>query len=86
MVNHVKVYYEYFGYGEQDTILCEVCSAPANDIHHIIPRSRFGKKRKGEQDKIENLVALCREHHTQVHQHKIPTEELQAIHLKILTK
>jgi len=52
MVKHVKVYMQYFGYGEQDVISCEVCGARAVDIHHINGR---GKGR----DVIGNLVALC---------------------------
>lgn len=67
MQNHTKVYMEYFGYTIADTILCEVCNAPANSIHHVIHRSKFGSKRKHEQDRVENLIALCHFHHDLVH-------------------
>lgn len=40
---------------------CEVCTAPAVDIHHIRSRGMGGTKR--EED-IENLMALCRACHT----------------------
>lgn len=60
MVKHVKVYMDYFGYGEQDVIPCEVCGARAVDIHHINGRGK-GK------DVIKNLVALCRYHHNAAH-------------------
>ncbi len=53
MKQHKKVYMEYFGYGEQDIVFCEVCGSVAGDIHHIIFRSQGGS------DDIENLIALC---------------------------
>jgi len=65
--NHVKVYLKHHNLTTADTILCEVCRAKAVDIHHIIPRSKFGSKRKHEQDAIENLIALCRLCHEKAH-------------------
>ena len=50
----------FFGYGEQDFIPCEVCNQRANDVHHIEARGMGGSKLK---DNIENLMALCRKHH-----------------------
>jgi hypothetical protein len=47
---------DYFGYGEQDFIPCEVNGEKAVDIHHIHGRGK-GK------DVIGNLMALCRDHH-----------------------
>jgi hypothetical protein len=47
---------DYFGYGEQDFVPCEVNGEKAVDIHHIHGRGK-GK------DVIENLMALCRDHH-----------------------
>lgn len=64
MQKHIKVYMDFFGYTEADSINCILCPAVATDIHHIIPRSRiFGKDR----DKIENLCPLCRICHDKVH-------------------
>lgn len=40
---------------------CIVCRYPHSDPAHIIPRSRGGP------DKKWNLLALCREHHTEQH-------------------
>jgi len=74
MVKHVKVYMQYFGYGEQDVISCEVCGARAVDIHHINGR---GKGR----DVIGNLVALCRKCHNAAH-----GLEKTYLHKDVLTK
>jgi len=53
------------------------------DIHHIEPRSSFGSKRKDEQDKIENLIGLCRECHNKAHGIKgnIDKKALVYVHL-----
>lgn len=60
MTRHVRIYMDYFGYGEQDIILCEVCGQRAVDIHHIDGRGK-GK------DVISNLIALCRKCHNAAH-------------------
>ena len=60
MTRHVWIYMDYFGYGEQDVILCEVCGQRAVDIHHIDGRGK-GK------DVISNLIALCRKCHNAAH-------------------
>jgi 5-methylcytosine-specific restriction endonuclease McrA len=83
MQNHTKVYLEYFGFAPGEYIPCEICESPAVDIAHIIAQSKFGKKRKHEQDKIENLMALCRScHHEYDFNVKWTPEYLTAIHLK----
>jgi len=61
----------------------------AVDIHHIEPRSKFGKKTKHLQDDITNLIALCRDCHQKAHLQKQPylyKEELKEIHLQNLYK
>lgn len=55
---------------------CEVCGKTAVDIHHIIPRSKFGKKTKELQDDVSNLIALCRECHDKAHNNKLTKEFL----------
>lgn len=67
MQNHVKVYFEHFGYDQSDFIQCEYpgCGARGVDIEHLVPRSKFGSTRKEEQDQISNLVCICRHHHNQ---------------------
>lgn len=62
MRNHTKVYLKYFGFTGEDFIPCEVCGKRAVDIHHIEARGMGGTKKV---DTIENLMALCREHHLQ---------------------
>jgi len=74
MKKHVKIYMDYFGYGEQDYIPCERCMSSANDIHHINYRSRGG------EDEVKNLIALCRKCHDKAHAEKIKPSELQLIH------
>ena len=78
MIKYKKIYFDYFGYGEQDTILCEVCEDPAVDIHHIKFKSRGGK------DEIENEIALCRRCHNKAHCYLLTKKELSKIHLKNL--
>lgn len=85
MRKHTKIYFDYFGYTGQEFIACEVCGKRAVDIAHIVPRSKFGSKRKDEQDNILNLMALCREHHYDYDfNNKWTAEEMQEIHNKFI--
>jgi len=62
MQKHTKVYFDFFDYGEQDYIPCEMeCGSKATDVHHLTKRSKFGSKQ--ERDYIENLMGLCRDCH-----------------------
>ena len=74
MKKHTRIYLQYFDYGEQDMIPCEICGLRAVDIHHIIYRSHEG------DDDIKNLMALCRHHHDQAHNGKLSTEYLKKLH------
>lgn len=60
MRKHTKIYFDYFGYGKEDFVSCEVCGRRACDTHHIDCRGMGGSK---EKDVIENLMAVCRECH-----------------------
>lgn len=81
MQNHCKVYHKHYNIAPGEFINCEACnSMPAVDLHHIIPRSKFGSKNKHEQDKIENIIALCRQCHDLAHAEKISKEYLQQMH------
>jgi hypothetical protein len=76
---HVKVYLDYFGYGAEDFIGCEVCSSRAVDIHHIEARGMGGSKKA---DTIENVMALCRDCHVEYGDKKQYMENLKSVHLK----
>ena len=86
MTPHTKTYMDFFGLGEQSFVGCEVCGNRAADIHHIIPRSKFGNKRKDEQDSIYNLIALCRFCHDQAHAERYTKDFLTDIHLRTIKK
>jgi len=82
MQKHIKTYLEYY-WVDQDQIRCEVCWMKAVDLHHIQPRSKFGKKTKHLQDVISNIIALCRKDHQRSHLQIKPyltKLELQDIH------
>ena len=51
-----------FGYDPGDYIPCEISGLPAVDIHHIESRGSGGDP-KNYKDRIENLMALTRQHH-----------------------
>lgn len=68
---------EFFDFGEQDFIPCELCGIRANEVHHIEARGMGGSKTK---DHIENLMAICREHHDEYGDKKQFKEYLQKIH------
>lgn len=57
MQKHTKVYFDFFGYDQSDTIYCEMCNAVAVDIHHL------EKRNKTKNDFIENLIGVCRDCH-----------------------
>ena len=57
MQKHTKVYLDFFGYDQSDTIYCEMCNAVAVDIHHL------EKRNKTKNDFIENLIGVCRDCH-----------------------
>ena len=61
MKTYTKVYLDYFKYCTEDFIGCEVCGQRANDIHHILNRSR----RPDLLNNIDNIMALCRTCHEQ---------------------
>jgi 5-methylcytosine-specific restriction endonuclease McrA len=74
---HTKIYFDYFGYGIDSVILCEVCGAKAVDLHHIFRRGMGGSK---SADTIENIMALCRYCHTVMGDTKTHMEYLKNKH------
>jgi len=81
---HVSNYFKAFGYDKSDTILCEACGAVSVDLHHIEPRSKFGKKHKDEQDHHSNVIALCRACHDDAH--GINSREVKEVLKRIVGK
>ena len=77
MQKHTRIYLNYFGHKIPEDVRCEICHFKAVDIHHINGRGK-GK------DVIENLAALCRNHHNDCHNEKIKKPEMQTIHNKFL--
>ena len=82
MKKHTRIYMNYFDYGIEDFIGCEMCGAKAVDIHHIEPKGMGGSKTK---DFIANLVALCRSCHTRCHSDKEFSSRTKEKHLLNLT-
>jgi hypothetical protein len=75
---YVETYMDFFGYTEADFVPCEICSKQAVDVHHIHRRGRGGSK---EWDTIENLMALCRQHHMEYGDVAVTKPYLYKIHL-----
>jgi len=81
MQKYIQIYLDYFDYKPGEFIPCEVCKAPAEDVHHIHGRGK-GK------DIINNLIAVCRDCHNKAHSSKdrMSPAEFQAIHDEFLKK
>jgi len=71
MKRHVKIYMD--AHESSDWYPCAICGKTAVDIHHIEPKGMGGRK---SADRIDNLIALCRECHTKAHANEITKEEL----------
>jgi hypothetical protein len=83
MKKHTQIYLKAMGYDTTDFVPCEVCQAQAVDIHHIESRGMGGSK---EADTIENLMALCRQCHTNLGDKKQYKELLVATHALRMSK
>jgi len=77
MKKHTKIYMDYFNYGIEDFIPCEICGQTAVDINHIECRGMGGSK---EMDIIENLMAVCRSCHIEFGDKKQYRDYLKQIH------
>jgi 5-methylcytosine-specific restriction endonuclease McrA len=67
---YFAVYLEAFGYDLDDRPICEITGRPADQIHHLVPRSKQG------QDVPENLIALIQEIHDLVENRERRINEL----------
>lgn len=81
MKKHVKIYCEYFGYGEQDFIPSEISGKRAADTHHLDARGLGGSD---NCDYIENLMALTREEHEAYGDREQYMDWLKQLHLDFM--
>ena len=61
-MKYKKIYMKFFDLTADEFIPCEICQGDAVDIHHI------DINRKNND--IHNLIALCRQCHTNCHANK----------------
>lgn len=85
MKKHTKVYLKYFNFKIPEDCFCEICGGMAQDIHHIEARGMGGNP-TGDKDCIENLMALCREHHIIYGDVPAKKEWLKELHLNFINK
>lgn len=83
MRKHTKVYTDFFGYGVDSWMPCEVCGATAVDVHHISARGMGGRD---SADEIENLMGVCRDCHIKYGDKKQYKDMLQDIHNQFTNK
>lgn len=81
MKKHTKIYMDFFGYGIEDYVPCEVCGNRAVDIHHIDARGMGGSDNK---DVIENLMGLCRSCHVELGDKKQHIDYLKQKHAYVI--
>lgn len=71
MKKYIKTYKDYFGYCDDEPVICEWCNKnKAVDVHHI----KFRSQKK--DDTIGNLAGLCRICHNNCHKKLISSEAL----------
>ena len=80
---HVRIYLKAAGVSPGELIHCEVCQAPATDIHHIQRRGMGGSK---TADVPENLMALCRSCHDRYGDKAIWKSRLYQIHNLVMNQ
>jgi 5-methylcytosine-specific restriction endonuclease McrA len=73
MQNYVKIYLDHFDFKTESEVMCEACTKPAVDVHHIYGRGEG-------RDVITNLMALCRKCHDKATTGKVTKSEMQLIH------
>jgi hypothetical protein len=80
---HTRIYFDYFDLPSDQTtfIVCELCGAKANDIHHINARGMGGTQYNYT---IQELMALCSKHHLEYGDIKKFKSFLNLMHLNFL--
>jgi 5-methylcytosine-specific restriction endonuclease McrA len=94
MKPHIKLYLEHFGYIKPDSrivynsfsdiaVTCELCGNISKnmDIHHISARGQGGTSKPED---IKNIMALCRNCHTEYGDKKQYLQMLKDKHYEIL--
>lgn len=84
MKPHTRIYMDYFGYRVPEDVFCECCGRQAVDIHHIEARGMGGDPQR-LKDRIENLMALCRECHVSYGDVPELKEKLKEVHFRYMT-
>jgi len=81
MSPHKEIYFKHFNLTPMDWVKCEIpaCGLMAVDDHAIECDGMGGRPSKSTH-KIENLMALCREHHLQLGDRKQFKEYLNEVH------
>lgn len=78
MIAYKKKYLAFYGYGEQDYIICRGClKRQAGEIHHI----KF--KSQGGSDEVINLICLCRYCHDRAHKETEFNTRLKEISIRM---
>ena len=44
---------------DRDEEMCIDCGHAADQVHHIIPKSAFGKNTKQRCERVENMACIC---------------------------
>jgi 5-methylcytosine-specific restriction endonuclease McrA len=83
MRKHTKIYTEFFGYGMDSWMPCEICGSGAVDVHHIDARGMGGRD---SADEIENLMGVCRQCHIEYGDKKQHKDMLREVHQKFIDK
>ena len=84
MKKHVKIFMEYWNISIADITPCFACEGEdgvINDVHHI-ENKKIGGDPLGLQDRIDNLIGLCRKCHDKAHFEKGYNEICKKILMK----
>lgn len=77
---YTKNYLKHFNYCKEDFIKCECCNNRASEIHHILNKNRLTENR----NRIENIMAICRECHNNYGEINYLIPLLFEIHKKVM--
>jgi len=69
ILHHPKERADYILKRDKSCLICPNTMGLA--VHHIVPRSHFGKKMKDLQDDERNLCMMCLDCHPKAHTHEM---------------